>query len=278
MQELDYQDFLKNMGIEKGDIIDVASDLMSIWKYCRKEGVAFEPNHLLDSLQDMVGENGTIMIRAFSWDFCKGENFDIQNSPSRVGALGNIALKRKDFKRTQHPIYSWLVWGKSQNELCSMENINSFGDDTPFDFLYSHQGKLLCIGNMVADGLTHIHQAEKWANVRYRKEKEFKGVYIGNDRSEEYKTYSMFVRPLNYEVKMLSPEGYYSDWKKQNIMLSQMYNGALSCECFDIRRIVNYALKDFKENEGKKMVSINGQIGMEDFTEWELLDFGIDKK
>ena len=278
MRELDYQDLLKNIGIEKGDILDVASDLVSVLSFCKKQKVMFDASHLLDALQESVGEEGTIMIRAFSWDFCKGDIFDIQNSPSRVGALGNIALKRPDFQRTQHPLYSWLVWGRYQKELCQMENVNSFGEDTPFDFLYKHHGKMVRIGSIEGDALTHLHQGEKWANVPYRKEKEFRGAYVGYDRNETYKMYSMFVRPLNFDVVMLNTEEYYSDWKKQNIMSSKMYNNALSYGCYDIRGIVDYVIKDFEENAGKKMVSINGKKGIDHFKDWDLLDFGIAPK
>ena len=38
--------------------------------------------------------------------------FDIEKSPSKTGTLGQLTLKRSDFSRTAHPIYSFSVFGK----------------------------------------------------------------------------------------------------------------------------------------------------------------------
>ena len=133
-KELDYMDFLQGVGVEKGDIIDVSSDMANVLLYCRRIGARLVPDHLIDSLQELVGPEGTVMIRTFTWDFCHGEPFDIRTSPSRVGALGNAAMKRADFKRTRHPIYSWMVWGKRADELLQMDQPSAFGPGSVFDF------------------------------------------------------------------------------------------------------------------------------------------------
>ena len=132
MEELDYLELIRTIGVQKGDVLDVASGLASVILYCRSKKLKFDSHHLLDALKESVGPEGTIMIRAFNWDFCHDVPFDILHSPSRVGVLGDVAMKREDFRRTQHPIYSWMVWGKYQEYLCGMENARSFGEGTPF--------------------------------------------------------------------------------------------------------------------------------------------------
>ena len=112
MEELNYRELISGIGIEKGNILDIASGLHDIKQYCRSHNLSFDGNHLIDVLKEETGPGGTVMIRAFTWDFCQQIPFDILHSPSQVGALGNIAMEREDFKRTQHPIYSWMVWGK----------------------------------------------------------------------------------------------------------------------------------------------------------------------
>ena len=109
-----YLNFIYESGIKKGDILDVSSDLKEIILFCRKYKEKFSPDAIIEALKDMVSNEGTILIRAFNWDFCHDLPFDIKNTPSRVGALGNIALKRSDFIRSQHPLYSFCVWGKYQ--------------------------------------------------------------------------------------------------------------------------------------------------------------------
>ena len=60
MEEFNYLDYMSGAGIEKGDILDVSSDVMAVLMYCRKAKLRFNPNHLLDALQEMVGEEGTV--------------------------------------------------------------------------------------------------------------------------------------------------------------------------------------------------------------------------
>ena len=96
--ELDYTDLISHVGIEKGDTVDVASDLVSIIMFCRKRKIGFDADKLIDALKDLVSGEGTVMIRMFNWDFCRGTDFDIRKTPSRVGALGNVALKETILK------------------------------------------------------------------------------------------------------------------------------------------------------------------------------------
>ena len=49
--------------------------------------------------------------------------------------MGKTALKRDDFKRTKHPIYSFAVWSADQELLCNMDNKDAFGDDSLFQYM-----------------------------------------------------------------------------------------------------------------------------------------------
>lgn len=117
MAELDYNMLLKAVPIKRGATVDVVSDLFNIQKRCWEIGRKFDPDKLIDAICDTVGEEGTVLIRMFSWDFCHGKGYDARHTSSQVGALGNIALKRSDFRRTKHPMYSWMVWGNYQDYL-----------------------------------------------------------------------------------------------------------------------------------------------------------------
>ena len=68
------------------------------------------PHYDLDAIIEKVGPEGTILIPCFNWDFCKGKKFNYLETPPQIGSLPKIAFKREDFKRTKHPIYSFLVW------------------------------------------------------------------------------------------------------------------------------------------------------------------------
>ena len=262
MEEFNYAEYLDGIGIEKGDILDIASDMMSVMMYCRRKKLRFDPNHLLDTLKEMVGEEGTVMVRTFTWDFCHDTPFDIKESPSRSGSLGDVAMKREEFKRTQHPIYSWMVWGKYQEELCAMTNSSAFGINTPFDFLDKKHGKQLVIGNLTTTACTQIHHCEALAEVPYRLDKVFKGEYVDENGNRSMREYSMHVRPLNLSVsnEVTNTTEFGDMLKEKGIYIHKMYDDKVECSAILLHEMTECLVEDLKE-EGKWVVSIEGCAG-----------------
>jgi len=262
MKEFNYRDLISDIGIEKGDILDIASGLRCITQYCHNHDMWFDGNHLIDALKEKVGTEGTIMIRTFTWDFCHQVPFDIRHSPSQVGILGNIAMERGDFVRTQHPLYSWMVWGKHQEYLCGLENINAFGEGTPFDFLYQNCAKNVRIGNLQVWAFTQRHHAEKMASVPFRYEKMFEGEYIDRNGLRSTRQYSMFVRRLDLDVELNDYSVIESDWEKFGIKIGKNWNG-INCSLVLLRGAMDYVYDDLIHNFGKKTLLINGKSGYE---------------
>lgn len=263
MKEFNYKEFLSELNIIKGDFIEIASDLLSFLLYCRNKKLKFDANKLIDELKQMVGDEGTIMIRTFSWDFCNKHFFDYNNTLSQSGSLGNFALKREDFKRTKHPIYSWSVWGKHKNDLISLNNKEAFGENTPFEFILKHNGKLLMLGNVMGSSITMGHHWEKIANVPYRKEKIFEGVYIDENNKSSIRNYSMFVRPLNYSVTGNDEPIFeaYNEWLTQKKCFGKVYDKYLSCYCCSYKLFEEIIYKDIIENACGKLTLFNGKSG-----------------
>ena len=196
------KDFLP---ICKGDILYVYSDVLGLAKVCRENGEDFEGELFIQSLQEVVGGNGTLLFPSFNWDFCKGIAFDYRYTKGKTGALGNVALKMPGFNRTQHPIYSFAVWGKAQTELAAMKNHSAWGEDSPFAFLHRNNGKVLTIGLPKAVS-TFIHYVEQMVGVDYRYHKDFCAPYVDEVGSSGYRTYSMYVRNLDIDPQPKSRE------------------------------------------------------------------------
>ena len=262
-KELDYMDFLQGVGVEKGDIIDVSSDMANVLLYCRRIGVRLVPDHLIDSLQELVGPEGTVMIRTFTWDFCHGEPFDIRTSPSRVGALGNAAMKRADFKRTGHPIYSWMVWGKRAGELLQMDHPSAFGPGSVFDFLDINHAKHLTLGNTSSDSTTQMHHVEAACKVPYRFDKPFTGEYTDYSGNTCLKTYSMHVRPLNLKVTNteVDRDERGKELEKRGIMKVKHLDEMTLVSTILLHELTEFLTEDMYQNEGKFTVSINDLPG-----------------
>ncbi len=262
LREFDYGRFLEEAGIQKGDLLDVSSDMMHVRLMCSRAGCFFEPDHLLEALQEAVGPEGTIMVRAFTWDFCRGEPFDIRSSKSRVGVLGDIARERPDFSRTKHPLYSWVVWGKCRETLCALENRNSFGSGTPFAFLAEHTGKQLRIGQTQTPGYTQMHHLEKLADVPYRYEKYFDGSYTDAEGKTTTRRYTMFVRRLDVDARVRDGWKWMEqDWREAGALREGCCDGQVSWGILKLREAGDMVYRDLMENYGRKSFLINGKPG-----------------
>lgn len=248
-------EYLNLADIQKGDILDVASDVLSITLFFRKYGIKFSMDELLEELKKKVGSEGTLLIRCFNWDFCKGETFDYKRTKSQVGSLGNVALQREDFKRTQHPIYSWMVWGKDTEYLCSLENKKSFGKDTPWDYFEKNNAKLLRMGNALQPSFTHYHHIEQELNVPYRFEKVFKANYVDKEENVETREYSMFVRDLEKDIR--NNDDCLYRMEKKGILKLEKYMDELQIFTIDLSTAYDLVRDDMLNGRSEEWVFVS---------------------
>ena len=195
-----YKDIISQIDIKEGDIICVSSDVLRLICVCRENNEKFDPNTFIDTIIKKIGDKGTLLFPTTNWGFCKGTAFDYYHTLSQVGAINNVALKRKDFKRTKHPIYSFVVWGYDQDYLCNLNNISAWGADSPFAYLYERRAKNFVIGIDYKDGIPLFHYVEEKVGVSYRFFKDFTAPYIGENGEVRDSTYRMYVRDLSLNV------------------------------------------------------------------------------
>ncbi len=240
MKELDYIEFWKSIGIKCGDNVDIVSDLLNITLILREKKISFSAKCLIDALCNIISDEGNILIRSFSWNFCINKGFNYKTTKSQVGSLGNIALSRTDFKRTKHPIYSWAVFGKDKEKLTSLDYKESFGKNSIFAWELENGGKLIRIGNPKEHGFTIYHHIEEKVGVKYRYEKDFTDNYTDENGITNKKTYSMYVRNLDMNVET-NTFLYIPEFEKKGIINTSIYNGinlesvdlSLACEIFE---------------------------------------------
>lgn len=192
---------------------------------------------------------GTLAIQTFNWDFCKSLSYDILNSKSQTGALGNIALKRSEFKRTKHPIYSFAVAGKFQDELIGLENKGAFDSSSPFDFMYKKNAKMIIIDLPLQDSFTFVHYVEQCFNVDYRHNKSFKSYYIDEKGVKKVATYDMFVRNDGVLTDINPLENIFLE--KQVMQLD--FFDDICIKKIDLKKAFEIIAKDIKENKGRNL-------------------------
>ena len=243
--------------IEKGDVVLFTSDITDLYLQCQDNGEILDVNILLNHFQEAIGEEGTLLIPTYNWGFCQGKPFDYNKTPSKTGAIGNAALRRKDFIRTKHPIYSFAVWGKDADKLVAMENIESFGPDSPFAYLEQVNAKNVFIGASLRNSFTYIHYIEQKLGAKYRYSKMFKSHYIDQNKVDTVKEYAMYVRDLELGV-VCAPDPFVDTLYANHIVQHGHING-VPFEVIRFNDVTPFIQEDILHNKSKNLCRYYGQ-------------------
>jgi aminoglycoside 3-N-acetyltransferase len=147
---------------------------------------------LLETLQEL--KVGTLCFPTFTFSFCNGKDFNVQQSKSKMGALNEFARKQGNAIRSVDPLMSNVVIGEEQRLVQDVGH-QSIGDECTFDKLHRHLGdvRFLFLGASLGKCFTYMHYIEEREKAPYRYNRDFTGViFDGEKRYED--TYSLFVR------------------------------------------------------------------------------------
>lgn len=256
-----YDDIIENAAICLGDILFISSDtrILTLQEFRKNPKLDFEKylNGFIDALIKQVGPNGTILFPTYNWDFCNGIPFDSVTTPSKTGSLGTIALHRDDFSRTQHPLYSFAVWGKDKEMLCSLTNQSSFGSDGPFAYLHQKNVKNIIIGVDYQHCFTYVHYVEEMLKAPYRYLKVFVAPYIDKNGTTSIREYSMYVRDLDLDVlATINPLG--EELEKKGVVKKYEIAG-IPVRVLRFGEVHPYIEHDILENRSRKLCTYIGQ-------------------
>jgi len=211
-----YSDFvrsLRDVGINEGDTVFVHSRVSAFGKLLTFDRT-FLMRCLVDSVKDVVGSEGAIIMPTFTYSFDKSEPFDVNNTQSTVGVLTEFFRKQNDVIRTEHPNHSIAVYGKRKDYFAA-ESKNTFGKDSVFGKLHDNNGKIVFLGAPF-QSCTFIHYIEQIHKVPYRRMKTLKGKIIadGKEHEEEivfYEKYKVFFSSFSRLEKHLLEKGLMKD-------------------------------------------------------------------
>jgi len=245
---IDFEKIFYNLDIKKGDNIIINSDIKKILIHYKKQKKKLNPNLILDSILSKIGDDGTLLLPTFNWDFCNGKEFNYFKTPSRSGSLTKVALSRNDFIRTKNPIYSFAVSGKSQKFLKNLIHESCFDLNSPFGFLIRNKGKNLFIDIDYKESLTFVHVAEQQIGVNYRYLKKFESNYIDENNIKNLVECTMYVRNEGFNGATFIDKKM-DDKLKENDAIKTIVANNISFTIVDIPVVYQIMLKDIK-NKG----------------------------
>jgi aminoglycoside N3'-acetyltransferase len=163
---------LGTLGIGRGDRIVMHSNLQSLGKAkCLAKLPNCGADALIDGIISAIGPEGVLCVPTFTKTFASptsgpcGEVFDPSTTPSRVGSITNVVLKRKERVRSLHPTHSWAAIGKhSAALLTGHERTSTFGRDSVCGRMYDWDFKILWFGTTGTTN-TSTHFGEDWLDL-----------------------------------------------------------------------------------------------------------------
>lgn len=210
---------LQRLGIKKGDLVMGHFDFKVLGKIGDIKNKDEFYNTVLSTILSVIGNEGALIIPAYSYSFCNGQVFDIKNTKPTIGYLAEFAFKKykenvvlnlgRAIIRSDDPIFSCIGFGNKAKLILKDLETACFGDNSVFGRLYKYNAKLIGFGFPFA--VTYMHFVERRYSelkepLKYRFNKEFKGKKIDEDNHVSDAKHIYFVRDLKY-----------SDYELENI-------------------------------------------------------------
>lgn len=188
--QTDLIEALYNLGIKKGDIVCAHSEIFSFGTPLLNINEFLRI--LIESLFNVIGKEGTLIMPTFTYSFCKDEIYDKLNSKCLVGALNEFFRKQRGVKRTDDPIFSFAIKGAKEDLFLGKEINSCFGKNCTYEILMQNDGKILNFGNKGC--YTFVHYPEESFKISYRYNKIFQGLIIDENNIQYEKCINFFVR------------------------------------------------------------------------------------
>lgn len=171
-----------------------------------------------------------LLVPTFTFSFCNGEDYDVQGSRSRMGALNEHVRRLPGAIRSADPLMSSVLIGDDR-ALVEGLGRHSIGAESTFDRIHARgeRAKFLFFGTTVSECFTYTHYVEERLGSPYRYRREFRGRITDAGRTRE-DAYTLFVR---YRGVVPNPDGKLERTLFERGLLRKEACGASSISCVD---------------------------------------------
>lgn len=181
-----YRQQLKELGICSGDAVMVHSSMKAL-------GTKRTPEEVIDDLQAAVGEEGTLLMPALTWENVNAQNpvFDSDKTEPCVGLIPKTFWHMPDVLRSVNPTHSCFARGKLAHTLTVGHAMDDepVGPHSPFMLLPKFGGKLLFIGELL-DKCTFMHGIETILKPPYIRQNSGEYTITVNGEKRTYRSCS----------------------------------------------------------------------------------------
>jgi aminoglycoside 3-N-acetyltransferase len=271
-QYIPYFKIADQFDIQPGDVLLIASDITRLAFYAKRKENKFDINAFIDQFLNKLSSEGTLILPAYNFNLLSGQVFDIRKTIPVTGSFSISAFRRDDFKRTWHPLHSFMVWGKYADELCQLRNISSFGLDSPFAKFLEWRSKMLFIGTNVAEAFTFTHFVEELNKVFYRKYSTVKIHYIYENNSEEELEFMIYRKRFGWTMQLDMLQGLL----EKSVLNKKMING-VEFSMLHLEKAFPVIRNDITENKARNIAKFDLKLYFRDLAKNLLHRYNIYK-
>lgn len=184
-----------------------------------------------------------LIVPTFTYSFPNNEVYDVNKSPTSMGALNEYIRKLPNRYRTHDPLLSFSVPDELKQRFSVNGGEYSLGKSSGFDILHGMSDvKFLFLGARLYDCFTYLHYVECMRDVPYQFDMEFNGTIIDED-GNSYEQRQV-IRTVCSGVN-LRGDGHFEDYLAEHgylkkVKLGNSFVSAISEE--DAYREINDAL------------------------------------
>ena len=225
------------------DTLLIHSDLMQGFEIPFKGRESFVISHIEELFS--LKPDASLWMPAFNYGFCKGDDFDVKNTPSQVGPLSEYFRKNRAQWRTEVPVFSFSGTGNCPS-IHTAQIIDPFDRNSAFQYLYEKDAVLIHYGSAL-NASTVIHYAERISNrLSYRYDKIFNGSIITAENNSIAVQLNFHVRPMGKHLDY--------NWEKleneliENNIITKHQEGRTRILLCRIRDLVDFWVQNMKNN------------------------------
>ena len=155
---------LKLIGLKEGDVVLLHASLKSLSR------IPQHPQTVINGILNAIGNNGTLLVPSLTYETVNKDNpiFDIENTPSDVGAISEYFRKLPKVHRSISPTHSVCGIGKHAKAMLQKHHYDNtpLGPNSPLRMLPRFGGKILFIGCGLKPN-TSMHAVEELLEPPY---------------------------------------------------------------------------------------------------------------
>ena len=167
---------LIKVGLKKGDTVLVHSQLLKVG--IPEEDVFDLGKYYLDIILEIIGDDGELVLPAFTYSYCKNNVFSPLKDMSSVSELANTCIRNHIGYRTLDPIFSYVIVNPESAEQ-RFSNVSFDLENGMAGYLSKKNAKYLMIGDLIY--FTLLLACEQQLHTYNRFMKKFSGITKIND-------------------------------------------------------------------------------------------------